>query len=224
LPSDAPGVRNVRATLVRLLGNDGEDPQVIAFAKKTVADYMQKAQGIDPTLLDACFPVAAAHGDAALYDAFLAKLKTTSGSSQEYYRYFRSLAAFRDPALLKRTLEWTLGPDVRNQDMGIMMRVLANPAGQQLAWTFIKDRYADIQNKAGESIFGAQYAYYAVGAFCDPKSRGEAQQFLQEHAVPGLDRVGKQQLERVDQCIDLRQREEGNFAKYFAQSASSGQQ
>jgi aminopeptidase N len=222
--ADTPGVRNVRATLVRLLGNAGEDPQVIAFAKKIVADYMQNVQGIDPTLLDACFPVAAAHGDAALYDAFLAKTKTTSHSPQEYYRYFHALSNFRDPALLKRTREWSLGPDVRNQDMGIMFGVLTNPAGKQLAWDFIRERYADIENKAGQSIFGAQYAYYAVGVFCDSKSRSEGEQFLREHAVPGLERVGRQQLERVDQCIDLRQREEGNFAKYFEKPASSSGQ
>ena len=222
--SDTPETRNTRAALVRLLGNSGEDQQVIAFAKKTVADYMQNPQGIDPTLADACFAVAAAHGDAALYDALLAKTKTSAKSPQEYYRYFRALADFRDPALLKRTMEWALGPDVRNQDMHIMMAVLTNPAGQQMAWDFIRQRYTDIQNKLGQSIFGAQYAYYAVGAFCDTKSRGEAEEFLKEHAVPGLARVGRQQLERVDQCIDLRQREQGNLAKYFAQSSAvSGQ-
>jgi aminopeptidase N len=221
--ADSPGVRNVRATLVRLLGNLGEDPQVIAFAKKTVADYMQNPANLDPTLVDACFPVAAAHGDAALYDTFLSKLKTSAKSPQQYYRYFNALGDFRDPALLKRTMEWSLGPDVRNQDMRIMMRVLVNPAGQQLAWDFIRLHYTDIQNKLGQSIFGAQYAYYAAGAFCDAKSRAEVAQFLQEHAVPGLERVGRAQIERVDQCVDLRQREEANFAKYFAAASSSGQ-
>ena len=100
---------------------------------------------------------------------FIARLKNTS-SPQDYYRYFLCASEFRDPALLKRTLEWTLTPEVRNQDLRIVLRVLDNPAGQQLAWDFIRERYGNIQNKAGQSIFGAQFGYRAVGVFCDAKS------------------------------------------------------
>jgi len=220
-PSDSPKQRNTRATLIGLLGDAGEDPDAIAVAKKTVAAYMQDPASVDATLVDACFPVAAAHGDAALYDAFVAKLKTAS-SPQDYYLYFHALAEFRDPALLKRTLEWTLTPDVRNQDLGIMMGVLRNPAGQRLGWDFIQTRYADIATKAGQSIFGAQFAYYAVGVFCDAKSAKEAEAFLDAHKVTGLDRVGKKQMERVNQCIDLREREGPNLANYLAKSSAAG--
>ena len=218
--SDTPSQRNVRAAVVGMLGNIADDPSAIALAKQTVAAYMQNPGLVDATLVDASFPVAAAHGDEKLYDTFLEKTKTAS-SPQEFYRYFRALAQFRDPALLKRTMEWALGPDVRNQDMRIMMNVLANPYGQRMAWDFIRQRYPDIQKKAGQSIFGAQGAYYAVGAFCDPKSRSEAETFLEEHKVPGMERVGRQQLERVDQCIELRQREEPNLAKFLEKRSSA---
>ncbi len=218
--SGTPNDRNTRATLVLLLGNVGEDPEVIEGAKKTVAAYMENPGSQDATLVDASFPVAAAHGNAELYDSFLSKLKTAS-SPQEYYRYFNALADFRDPALLTRTMERILTPEVRNQDLRIMMAVLRNPAGQRLAWDFIREHYADIQKKAGQSIFGAQFAYYAVGVFCDAKSEQEAQSFLDEHKVPGLDRVGRQQIERVNQCVDLRQREEPNLASYLQKTATA---
>ena len=221
--SDPPSQRTLRATLISILGMDGDDPTVIALAKKTVAEYMQNPDSVDPTMVDACFPVAAQNGDAALYDAFLAKLKTAS-SPQDYYRYFHGLAQFRDRALLKRTLEWSLGPDVRNQDLWIMMGVLSNPAGTQLAWDFIRQHFDDIQKKAGESIEGAQFAYYAVGAVCDAKSKAEGEQFLQEHATPGLERVGRRQMERVDECIDLRQRETSNLAAYLEHSENAAGQ
>ena len=187
--TETPNRRNARAALVGLLGNVGEDQHAIEIARRTVTEYMRDPQSVDATLVDASFPVAAAHGDAALYEAFHARLKNTS-SPQDYYRYFYALAQFRDPALLKRTLEWTLTPEVRNQDLRIVLRVLDNPAGQQLAWDFIRERYADIQNKAGQSIFGAQFGYRAVGVFCDAKSEQEAQSFLAEHKVPGMERVG----------------------------------
>ena len=222
-PSDTPKQRNTRATLITLLGNVGEDPEVITFANDVVAEYMKDSRSLDATLVDACFPVAAAHGDATLYDAFFVRLKPIS-PPQDYYRYVRALSKFRDPALLKRTLEWTLGPHVRNQDLWIMVSVLRNPAGKQIAWDFIRERYDDIVNKAGESIFGAQFAYYAVGSFCDARSAKEAHAFINAHQVPGLERVARQQLERVDQCIDLRQREESNLAEFLEhRSHAAGQ-
>jgi len=220
--SDTPGQLNTRATLVEMLGNIGEDPDAIELAKRTVNAYMQNPESVDATLVDASFPVAAAHGDTTLYDAFLAKTKQKQTSSpQDYYRYVHALYHFRDPALLKRSLEWTLGPDVRNQDMWNMLSVLANPEGQQLGWDFIRQRWGDIQHKAGQSIVGAQFAYYAVGVFCDRTRVKEAQAFIDQHRVQGLDRVARQQMERVDQCIDLRQREEPNLANYL-QKAGNG--
>jgi aminopeptidase N/puromycin-sensitive aminopeptidase len=215
--TDTPDERNLRATLIGVLGDIGEDPDTIEFARKTVQNYMRTGDPGDPTLLGPCFGVAAAHGDAALYDAFLAKLKNASKDPTSYYHYFNSLARFRDPALLKRTMEWALGPDVRNQDLFIMFGVLRNQYGQQMAWDFVREHFNDIVKKAGESLNGAQYAYFAVGVFCDPKHRAEAQEFLNQHAVPGMERVGLEQMERVDQCIEFRQREEPNLASYLAQ-------
>jgi aminopeptidase N len=221
--SEPPTRSNVRADLIGILGAIADDPEAIAVAKQTVAAYMQDPTSVDATLVDASFPVAAAHGDAALYDAFLQKMKSAS-SPQDYYRYFRALAQFRDPALLKRTLEWSLGPDVRNQDLSIILRVLNNPYGQRIAWDFIRERYGDIQKKAGQSIVGAQAAYLAAGALCDAKSRAEAESFLAQHRVEGMDRVGRQQMERMDQCIDLRQREEPNLTKYLDKTSNASGQ
>jgi aminopeptidase N len=221
--SEPPTRSNVRADLIGILGAIADDPEAIAVAKQTVAAYMQDPTSVDATLVDASFPVAAAHGDAALYDAFLQKMKSAS-SPQDYYRYFHALAQFRDPALLRRTLEWSLGPEVRNQDLSIILRVLNNPYGQRIAWDFIRERYGDIQKKGGQSIVGAQAAYLAVGALCDAKSRTEAESFLAQHKVAGMDRVGRQQMERMDQCIDLRQREEPNLTKYLDKTSNASGQ
>src|SRR5581483_996745 len=112
-----------------------------------------------------------------------------------------------------------------NQDLFIMFGVLQNPYGQQMAWDFLREHFNDILKKAGQSLEGAQYAYFAVGVFCDPKHRAEAQEFLDQHAVPGMERVGREQMERVDQCIEFRQREQPNLEKYLAaQNTNAGQQ
>jgi aminopeptidase N/puromycin-sensitive aminopeptidase len=221
--TNTPNDLNARAVLIALLGNIGEDPDAIAVAKQAVANYMQSPGAVDATLVDASFPVAAAHGDAALYNSYLAKMKS-AGSPQDYYRYFNALADFRDPALLTRTLQRMLTDEVRNQDLRIMLHVLHNAYGKQLAWAFIREHYAELQSKAGQSIFGAQFAYRAVGALCDPKSEQEAKTFLEEHAVPGLERVGRQQVEIVNQCIELRQREEPNLASYLRSNGTAAGQ
>ena len=59
--------------------------------------------------------VSASNGDAALYDKVLA-VSRNSGDPGEKSDALRTLARFRDPALVKRTLDYIVSGEVRNQD------------------------------------------------------------------------------------------------------------
>jgi aminopeptidase N/puromycin-sensitive aminopeptidase len=101
---EAPDTALLRALAFRVLGMIGEDPQVIAQSRELTSAYMANPQSVEPNLAAAAVRVAAEHGEAQLYNAFQDKLKNVR-TPQEYYIYFYALATFRDPALLKRTLE-----------------------------------------------------------------------------------------------------------------------
>ena len=67
--------------------------------------------------------VSASNGDAALYDKVLA-VSRNSGDPGEKADALRTLARFRDPALVKRTLDYTVSGEVRNQDSWMVLVAL----------------------------------------------------------------------------------------------------
>ena len=75
-------------------------------------------------------------------------LKNTK-SPEEYYEYFFTLPQFTNPKLLERTLQFAVSPEVRSQDaLQLVTSVLANPAGERVAWDFIRQHWPELE-KAG---------------------------------------------------------------------------
>jgi aminopeptidase N/puromycin-sensitive aminopeptidase len=213
-PGEAPDTALLRALAFRTLGTIGEDSQVIAQSRELTQAYMANPQSVEPNLAAAAVRVAADRGGAQLYDAFQHKLKDVR-TPQEYYVYFDALAKFRDPALLKRTLEWSLTPAVRNQDLSIAGAVLQNPYGVQESWQFVKSHYDDYRKKA--SARGPQFIINATGAFCDPALQKDADEFLTQHPERGGERVMKRAKESTAYCLELKQREATPLEHWLSQ-------
>jgi hypothetical protein len=211
---EAPDTALLRALAFRVLGTIGEDPQVIAESLKLTEAYMADPRSVEPNLAAAAVRVAADHGGAQLYDAFQNKLKNVR-TPQEYYIYFNALAAFRDPALLQRTLKWSLTPEVRNQDLAIAGAVLQNPYGVQQSWQFVKLHYDDYRKKS--SARGPQFIITATGAFCDQALQKDADEFLTQHPERGAERLTKRAQESTAYCLELKQREATPLQKWLRQ-------
>lgn len=119
--SDTDDTRALRAALVSALGGIARDPQSSAKAREIVLQELDKPGSVEPALLNAAVTVAARQGDVALYEKYLARSRSAS-DPEEHYRYLYALAAFSDPALVRRTLDYILGPEVRNQDAKIFIK------------------------------------------------------------------------------------------------------
>ena len=99
-PADPDDRREQRATLIRALGNTAEDADVVAKSRAMLDRALGGASALDPTVADAVVAVAAAHGDAALYDAVAAATKraTSPEESGGDVNLVNSLGAFCDPS------------------------------------------------------------------------------------------------------------------------------
>lgn len=218
-PGESDERRSLRATVLGVLGYTGRDAEMIAQARLLVEHYMQEPSSVDPTLVDTIVSLAAVNGDRALYDQFLGRVKTAK-SPEEYYRYTYALTSFSDPALLERTLNYALSPEVRNQDVtGLIGSVLGNPAGRDLAWTFLKTHWAELQNKL--STWGGSGIVGSTSSFCDARSRDDVRQFFTQHKVEAAERALQQAIEHVNYCIDLRSQQESNLASWLKQRSTS---
>jgi len=171
-------------------------------------------------LAGGAFGLAALNGDPDFYDRVMTGLKNPK-SPEEYYLYFFTLPQFSDQKLLQRTLNYALTPDVRSQDaLGLITNVMGNPAGEKLAWDFIREHWTEIE-KAGGPFASAQVVG-ATSVFCDVGLRDQVTDFFTAHKVAAAERTYKQSIERINNCVDLKAQQESQLASWLGQHGTAG--
>jgi len=99
--------------------------------------------------------------------------------------------------------------------------VMDSPAGEKLAWNFVRSHWDKIQKIMGGYNTGGLVS--TTGSFCDAGMRDQVKQFFMEHPVPAAERSLRQALERVNYCIDLRNQQSPALASWLQRNgASSG--
>ena len=170
---------------------------------------------MDPELAENAFSIAAANGDDAFYNKVLNALKDAKTPEQKNL-YRQALVSFEDPKLLQRTLDYAV-TDARLQDADLIIgRVMQNPHGAKLTWDFVRSRWGQTEKMNG--AFGGSSAAGLVastGNFCDVGMRDQVKEFFVSHPVPTAERTLKQALERIDYCIDVKERQSPELASWL---------
>jgi aminopeptidase N len=218
--SDTPEQKLKRAILFRTLGNVAQDPAVIQEAKTLVQQYMKDPTSVDPTLAGAVVSVASRHGDAELYQQYKAELQKVK-SPQQYYRFFYGLAEFPQPALIRQTLASTLTPEVRGQDLYVLINLLSNPSSQNMAWDFMRQNFDEIMKKTGGGLGGVGVFLYGAQSFCSAEKAGEVKQFFDQHPFPGTERNQREAIESINACVGLGGQEQGKLAAWLKQNSGN---
>ena len=211
--------RTLRAHLFNSLGYDARDPEVLAEGRKIADEALDNPAKVDHELAGAAFAVAALNGDQAFYDKLMAQVKSAK-SPEEYYMAFFALPQFADPALLQRTLDYAISPDVRSQDaLGLISNVMQNPAGEKVAWDFVLSHWDAVQ-KAGGPFASAQIIN-ATNTFCDAHMRDQVADFYAAHKIEAAERTYRQSIERINNCVALKAQQEPQLASWLGQHGSS---
>jgi aminopeptidase N len=211
--SDSDDTQSRRAALLGIMGGTG-DPAVTRHAKELAEQYLVNPSAIPPALVRQVLQVAAAGGDAALYDRYVAKLTATSGQPEEYNRFLGALTAFQEPALVKRTLEYALSDAVRSQDAPTLIAGALESREKNLAWEFVRERWPAIIGKLG--VFqGLPAVFQPLGAFCDRTKAEEIRAFFAKNPLPAATRLLQQSLERIESCAAIDARQSAPFAAWL---------
>ncbi len=218
-PGESDEVKELRPTVLAIMGSTARDPEVMKEASAVAQRYLQDPSSVDPNVVGLALGMAAYQGGPDLYDTYLQRAKTAK-SPEEYYRFFYSLLAFRQPELAQRSLEAALSPEVRAQDMfGPLMGLIGNEDTQQVAWQFFKTHFDDIQKKAGGGL-GGGFGFVA-GVFCSSEAKQDVQQWFAAHP-DRTDRPLRQGMERLDDCIRIKQMQGENLSTWLKQHGSTG--
>ena len=207
--------KQLRAALFEMLGN-ADDSAVLAEAKMLAMEYVKDPSSVDPDLARPALGVAASHGDAALYDDLLALSDKTSDPGIKTSALFLT-ASFKDPALVKRTLDSVAEGKVRNQDSWILLAsLLSHRETREQAWSYIQQNWTKISaqftTSSGTRIVGAS------GSFCSVEKRDEVLRFFATHKVIASDRTLKQAADSIDACVQLHQAQEPNLKQWLARN------
>jgi aminopeptidase N len=214
-PGDADDKRELRGTAIHTLDMAGNDPTLAAEARAALEKSLSGTAPIDASAANAIAAVAARHGDQALFDQLL-NASQRATSPDERYRYLYALGAFEDPSLIDRGLNFSLTADLRTQDTSLYLsRFLGNPVARPRAWAFVKQHWGQLAPKvtiAGSDVTLAQ----SLGSFCDARSRDDVRDFFKAHKMPAASRALDQTLERINNCIAMKEKETANVAAWLA--------
>ncbi|MDE0066353.1 MAG: M1 family metallopeptidase [Acidimicrobiaceae bacterium] len=179
--------RELRATLVSVLGTVADDPEIIAASPKLRHDP-------DATLAAAALTVVAHNGGRAEFDEIRAASAEASDPQTEQ-RNLRALADFRDAALAEELLEAIVSGDVRTQDGPYLIRrALTNQTVGAHVWAFVASHW-DLLTTRFPSNSVARMLEGIVMLDTGDQVAAVAE-FLADHPVPQGRRQVAQHLER----------------------------
>jgi aminopeptidase N len=217
-PDDSDETRARRGALFTILGLTGHDPKIIQMSKDMV-DKALTGEPVDHAMLSAALRITARDGDATLYNRILGHFAQIK-SQDEFILYGEALCLFGDPVQLTRTLNFAISPMMRAQDAPqVIGAVMANPAGHQVAWDFVRQHWTEVEAKL--SNYSDASVVQSTGVFCDAAKRDEVQQFFAEHKIPAAERELKLALEQINVCIDVRTHQQPLLQSWLQQHQSS---
>ena len=214
--SDSDDQQMRRATLVRLVGVIGNDPDVQRRARELAVRYIEDPASLAPSLAPTVLQVAAVSADRALYDRYVAQLATLAAQPEEYYRFLNALPWFRDPALVKATLDLALSPAIRTQDTGsLLASLLARPWAREAAWSVVTAQWKALVDRLG--VFqGIPAIVSGLGELCSTQAAAEVRAFFAKNPVPATERGLRQAIERVENCAALDARQSPPLAAWLS--------
>ncbi len=193
----------LRALLIGTLGTLGDDPAVQARARDLYAEWSRDVERADRDLMPQLITILAHTGDRARYEEFKQNFKAAR-KPQDEQRYLFSLASFRDPQLLRQTMEMTLNGEVRTQNAPFLMHsLLANPVCRYESWDFVRENWDSMVQKYPDSALPRMCE--AVSGLLDRQQQVNG--FFEQHKPRLGQKIVDQHLERLAVAVAFRERE-----------------
>jgi puromycin-sensitive aminopeptidase len=210
---EADDERRRRAALFALVGDVGESATARASARALALRWLADRSSVETELAAIAMTVAAADGDAALYEGYQAGRRAASTPLEER-RLLMALGDFRAPALVQRTLALTLTPEVGVQDVGLLLaHQLRNASAAPAAWEFFKKRFPALRKKLPPALVARPIE--AAAGLATRAARRDLAAFFKTHPVPTAVRAVKKTLEQIDSALAFDARVKPQLARWL---------
>ncbi|PAA60916.1 hypothetical protein BOX15_Mlig019859g1, partial [Macrostomum lignano] len=222
-PGESHDAGLLRGLLLTYLGQAGH-AEVVAEA---LARFDRHASGqcrLEPDIRAGVYATAARHGGAAAFDRLLALLDSPARgngfiSSEEELRILRALGNTEDTDQIKRVLELSISPRVRQQDTPSVICSLCACGGlkaRRLAWQFVKSRWPVLVSRYSGVFLLQRLVLGVCSGLCSAEDAEDLRQFFATNSAPSAARAVKQALETVQLRARLLSQDGHLIAQYLA--------
>ena len=173
------------------------DTKIISEAELRFKKYLKDSNSLPADIQESVFSLAAWNGDEKLHNKFITLFKKAK-SQEEKLRFLGAMCSFKQKKLLLKTLQFTLGPDVRSQNIQLpIMRITSNIYGKEFMWPWLKNNWKKIIRKAGIGNPLLKRVVDSIGHVVTSNQEQEVRKFFKNNPVRGTEMTLEQTLERV---------------------------
>ncbi len=194
----------LRPTVVEAAAFLTQDAAITTWATATTERFSKQMDSVPVETVRLALPLAAWNAEASLWLSY--KLIVDSAPTPAIrVAAINGLGSFREPQLLKRSLDMFFTTSIRSQDMWSLI----GPSFERdetfaITWAWFKENFEQIVEKIGNKSVPR---LPSVGSgFCTPEGRKEVADFFAEpgRQKPGQDQNLANTLEGIDQCMRRR--------------------
>lgn len=210
---ESTAARELRGSLVALLGTVGEDADVQSAAVGFFASWKKDRGSVDPNVVPAIVSTLAYTGDTARFDEFLA-ISRAAPTDQERLRFLRALGEFRAPELFTAAIDMTL-TEVKTDDAPYILGAwLTTEHAGRATWEAISRSWAKVVKRFPAS--GTVRMIEGCSALDTPELAAEVERFFGRTKVSQGDMAVSQMLERLSVNVRLRKAEGPRLVEYLS--------
>ncbi|MBI4348891.1 MAG: M1 family metallopeptidase [Elusimicrobia bacterium] len=213
-PDDAKLGRAAALAALAVAPTDG----LAKEASTRLARYLKDPKSVEPALAGPLLEIGARLGDEKRFEEYRRRMGEATTPEQRDL-LMTALADFRSPALARRVVDLSLTDQVRGQDIWKpLTRLLDNSGTQGEAWKCIRERWAEIREKAGPK--GAIRVIEGMAALARREWLEEVRSFFADpdHQVESGERSLAQTLEAIELGIRLREAQAAGLAEWLRSS------
>jgi len=216
-PGEDEDTRLLRPMLLSLAGREGEDPKLVAEAKKLAAKWLVDHKAVSQDVMFAVLGMASAGASAEFAPKFLEAWKKEP-ERKVRQQLLGALSSTRDPQVVRQLLPLVLDPanDAR-EVMGVMYGLSQEPASREQVYSFVKENYDALAARLPEEIAG--WLVMVGTAFCDAEHRKDVEAFFtpRNARVDAGPRILAQALEQMDLCIAQKEAQSASIDAFLTQ-------
>ncbi len=193
------------------------DKEATAEAKRRFEGYLL-GEELNPDLRGAILFAVARDGGEREFEEILKHYRAEE-TPQAKMSLLAALGRFRKPELIQRFLDLGISPDVRPQDIFMVVASgFRSREAREMTWTFVKEHWQLFLDRYGEGGHMLErFPAYAGMGFATHTMAMEIKTFFESHPHPGTKRPAAQAVESVELKADWYERDRAEIEAFLAE-------